>query len=109
MKNALRRRHRLGIGLPSKFIMTDSQLSTEDQVASIWSLGGLSILELAKRVWAEVDHDDLLSRASELAYNFLLAMFPLLLFLLSLLGIFASQGTALRNQLFSMLAQALPP
>ena len=45
----------------------------------------------------------------ELAYNFLLAVFPLLLFLVALLGAFASEGTRLRNDLFFYVQQALPP
>ena len=89
--------------------MTESRLSTKNQVAPIWALGGLSVSELAKRVWKEINQDDLLNRASELAYNFLLSVFPLLLFLLSLLGMFASEGSALRHQLFSGLAQFVPP
>ena len=88
--------------------MTESRLSTTEQVASIWELGGLSVAQLTRQVWIEVDCDDVLNRASELAYNFLLSIFPLLLFLLSLLGIFAER-TALRNQLFSGLAHVLPP
>jgi len=83
-------------------------LNTKDQTTSIWALGGLTVLELAKQVWKEIDQDDVLNRASELAYNFLLSVFPLLLFLLSLLGIFASEGSALRHQLFSSLAQFVP-
>jgi len=88
--------------------MAKSQLNTEEQIASIWSLGGLTVVQLAKRVWTEIDHDDVLGRASELAYNFLMALFPLLLFLLALLGLFAGEGTQLRQQLFTALAQALP-
>lgn len=50
-----------------------------------------------------------MSRASDLAYNFLLASFPLLLFLVSLFGIFASQRQHLQESLFFYLAQVLPP
>lgn len=89
--------------------MAESQLSPGEQLSSMWSLGGLTVLQLAKRVWAELDHDDVLGRASELSYNFLLALFPLLLFLLALFGIFAGEQSQLRNQMFAALAQALPP
>ena len=88
--------------------MAESQLSTEEQVQSIWHLGGLSAVQLGKRVWAEIDHDNVFSRASELAYNFLFAVFPLLLFLLGLLGIFASQAPALKEELISAFARVLP-
>ena len=43
------------------------------------------------RVWQEMDQTDIINRAYELAYNFLLAIFPLLFFLFALLGIFVTQ------------------
>lgn len=89
--------------------MSESQLTTEQQIASIWELGGLSVLELCKRIWKRIDYDDIWGRAAQLAYNFFLAVFPLLLFMISILGFLASRGTALRQQLFSALEQALPP
>src|SRR5438132_12207315 len=88
--------------------MAESQLSTEEQVQSIWHLGGLRAVQLGKRVWAEIDHDNVFSRASELAYNFLFAVFPMLLFLLGLLGIFASHAPALKEELISAFARVLP-
>ena len=88
--------------------MAESQLSTEEQVHSIWHLGGLRPVQLGRRVWAEIDHDNVFSRASELAYNFLFALFPLLLFLLGLLGIFASHAPALKQELISAFARVLP-
>jgi membrane protein len=89
--------------------MSESQLSPEEQISSLWSLGGLTILELSKRVWRSVDEDNLLGRAAELAFNFILALFPLLLFLLAFFGLFASHAAALRTNLFNYLSQALPP
>jgi membrane protein len=53
---------------------------------SLWKLGGLSWLQLAKRVWAEINADDVWGRAAQLAYYFLLALFPLLIFLTAALG-----------------------
>ncbi len=55
--------------------MTESQLSTEEQVSTIWGLGSLSLLQLWKKVIAGINDDNLLGRASELAYNFILALF----------------------------------
>ena len=49
----------------------------------------MSFKELAKRVYAETTDDDILGRAAQLSYYFLLALFPALLFLTSLLGYFA--------------------
>ncbi|GAC1428015.1 MAG: YihY/virulence factor BrkB family protein [Terriglobales bacterium] len=89
--------------------MADSVLSTTQQLHSIWGLGGLTSKQLVKRVWNGMNDTDLFGRASELAYNFLLALFPLVLFLLSLFGLFASRGTQLRGNLMFYFAQVLPP
>jgi membrane protein len=90
-------------------LMMQSQLSTEEQVSTIWNLGGLSPRKLAKKVIGGIREHDLLGRASELAYNFILALFPLMLFLLSLFGMFASRGTVLKTNLLTYLSQVLPP
>jgi len=89
--------------------MSDSNLTTTQQVASMWDLGCLTLKELGQRVWAGIDQNDLFGRASELAYNFILALFPLLLFLVSLFGLFASRGQSLNNNLMGYLAAVLPP
>jgi membrane protein len=77
-------------------------------LASLWQLGGLSWGTLAKRVWAEINDDDIFGRAAQLSYYFLLALFPLLLFLTSLLGYFAQAGTELRGELLHYLSTVVP-
>jgi membrane protein len=72
------------------------------------SLGGLSWKELAKRVYREALEDDVLGRAAQLSYYFLLALFPALLFLTSLLGYFAGENGQLRADLFRYLNAVLP-
>lgn len=89
--------------------MGDSNLSTAEQVSTIWSLGGLTIRQFGKKVIAGVNDDNLIGRAAELAYNFVLALFPMLIFLLSLLGLFASHGSTLRTKLISYFSSVLPP
>lgn len=89
--------------------MTDSRLETHEQLASLWSLGGLSWRELMRHVWGGINRNDLINRAYELAYNFLLAVFPMLLFLLGLLGIFAREGSQMRSDLFYYFQLVLPP
>lgn len=89
--------------------MADSKLKTEDQVSTIWELGGLTVRQLSKRVFHAIMEDDLPGRASELAFNFILAIFPLFIFLLSLLGVFTLRGPTLRAGLLEHLAQVLPP
>ena len=72
------------------------------------SLGGLGWKELGKRVYAEVMDDDVLGRSAQLSYYFLLALFPALLFLTSLLGYLAGEDSQLRQGLFNYLATVLP-
>ena len=53
-------------------------------------LGGLTFKEQAKRIWREAKEDDAFDRAAGLAFYFMLAFFPLLIFLIRVLGLFAS-------------------
>jgi membrane protein len=63
---------------------------------------------LIKRIWQRVNDHDLLARAAQLSYYFLLALFPLLIFLVTLLGYFASAGSQLRDSLLHYLATVMP-
>ena len=76
--------------------------------ASIWKLGGLSPRELAWRVWLEMYQGTLLTHAAALSFYFLLAIFPLLLFLITILGFFAESGIEMRAKLLVNLSQLLP-
>jgi len=88
--------------------MAPSGSSTGKQLGSIWKPGGLTFWQLVRRVVHGINYDDLFGRASELAYNFLLALFPLLLFILTLFGLFA-RGSELQRSLISYFADFLPP
>ena len=77
-------------------------------MASLWKFGGLSFKALGKRVWAEMNSDEVFGRAAQLAYYFLLALFPLLLFLTSVIGVVMGAGSGLRQKLFNYLSQILP-
>src|SRR6185436_1068439 len=74
----------------------------------MWTLSGLSIKDIAGRVWSEVQADDVFGAAAKLAYYFLLALFPLLIFLTSLIGLVLGAGTGLRHALFNYLSQVMP-
>lgn len=76
---------------------------------SLWTLQNISWLELGKRVWKEVNNDRVFGRAAELSYYFLLALFPLLIFLTSVIGIVLGSGTGTRHALFNYLARIMPP
>jgi membrane protein len=86
-----------------------SNLSTGEQLQSIWKLGGLKPKQLTKIVMRGVNEDNLLGRAAELAFNWILAIFPLMIFLLSLFGLFASHRQALVHNFFSYFSAFLPP
>ncbi len=76
---------------------------------SSWKLGGLSWGELAKRVWKQITEDDIFGNAAKLSYYFLLALFPLLLFVTTLLGYFADRGGGrMRDELLRVLATVIP-
>jgi membrane protein len=72
------------------------------------NLGGLSWKELARRVYAETMEDDVLGRSAQLSYYFLLALFPALLFLTSILGAIAGEDSEMRRDLFAYLSAVLP-
>ena len=78
-------------------------------MASLWKLGGLSWIELGKRVWGEIQEDNVFGRAAELSYYFLLALFPFLIFITSVIGLVLGSGTGTRHTLFDYLGRIMPP
>lgn len=76
---------------------------------SLWALRNITWFELGKRVWTEANNDRLFGRAAELSYYFLLALFPLLIFMTSAIGIVLGSDMGTRQQLFSYLARIMPP
>src|SRR2546423_6466558 len=74
----------------------------------MWKLSGISWKDLTKRVWVEIKRDDMFGNAAKLAYYFLLALFPLLIFLTSVIGIIIGSGTGMRRMLFNYLARVMP-
>jgi len=73
---------------------------------SPWRLGGLSPRQLVRRLWAEFWEDEVLDRAAALAYYFLFALFPSLLFLTALVGLFPG---ALMDTFMTYISQVVPP
>ena len=74
---------------------------------SPWRLGGLTVRELASRVYDEIWEDDIMDRAAGLSYYFLFSLFPALLFLVALLGMF--RGSDLLGPLMGYAHRVLPP
>lgn len=73
---------------------------------SPWKLGGLSLPELARRLWRETEKDEILGRGAQLAYYFLLSLFPALIFLTALMGLFPLQDAM--PELMTYLQNVLP-
>jgi membrane protein len=84
-----------------------SHRAASEGAASPWRLGGLTVRELAARVWRELGDDEVLDRAAALSYFFVFALFPMLLVLTTLFGLVP--GSPLVDHFMSYLAGTLPP
>jgi membrane protein len=82
------------------------EISEKQKVKEVWKLGGLSVKELGQRVIHEIQQDDCLGRAAQLAYYFLFALFPFFLVLTTLLGYLPVPN--LMDRLLETLAEMLP-
>lgn len=68
----------------------------------------MSWREFGLRLWRQIWEDDVLGRCAELGYFFLFSIFPLLLFLTTLLGYLAGASAQLRWNLFWYIARLSP-
>jgi membrane protein len=68
----------------------------------------LTLKSRLKRLIKRINDDDVFGRAAQLSYYFLLALFPLLLVLINLLGFMAQQGTEFRIKLIIYLGAVMP-
>lgn len=75
---------------------------------SLWKFGGLTPLKLLQLAINKIGKDELSTRSAALSYYFLLAIFPMLLFLVSLVGVFAGPGSQLRESIISGLGRLAP-
>ncbi|HLA11484.1 MAG TPA: YihY/virulence factor BrkB family protein [Pyrinomonadaceae bacterium] len=73
-----------------------------------WTTSGLGLKVIARRVWSQIQEDDVWGHAAQLSYYFLLALFPLLLFLMTLFGYFAESSSELRDKLLIYLGGVMP-
>jgi membrane protein len=65
-------------------------------------------LRRLKQIARRIVDDEIFGRAAQLSYYFLLALFPLLLFLVNILGYLAQEGTAFREKLLTYFAAVMP-
>jgi membrane protein len=76
--------------------------------AGLWKFGGLTPIVVTQSAIKKLNEDELSTRSAALSYYFILALFPLLLFLVSLVGIFAGPGSELRETILSALGSLAP-
>lgn len=81
-------------------------MSLREQLHEVWTLGGLPISTLLKRVWNEINEDDVWGYAAQLAYYFLFSLFPFFIFLAALLAYIPIPD--LLDQIMALLGQFLP-
>ena len=82
------------------------QKVTKNTRQSPWRFGGLGPKDLGKRIWDEFNDDDVLDGAAMLAYYFFFALFPMLIFLMSMLGMVGGQG--LGNNVVDQITRIMP-
>lgn len=80
--------------------------ATRRTVSHPWTLAGMSLAELGRRLWRNSQEHELLGRAAQLSYYALLALFPALIFLTALMGLFSVQS--FMPELMSYLHNVLP-
>src|ERR1700719_3927983 len=68
----------------------------------------ISWSEIFKRTWKEASEDDVFGRSAQLAYYFFLALFPLLICVIAVLGVFAGKGAHVQEAVFHFLGNLLP-
>jgi membrane protein len=64
--------------------------------------------DFLKKVYDEAMSEDVVSNAAQVAFYFIFALFPLLLFLLSLFGLVLGSAENMRQELFAYLGQVIP-
>ena len=75
---------------------------------SLWKFGGLTPLSLIQLGMRKLGEDELSTRSASLSYYFILALFPLFLFLVSLIGVFAGPNSQLQQNIVSALGRLAP-
>ena len=78
-------------------------------LSNLWDLQGVSLKEISKSTGKSFLDDNLVSRAAELGYYFLFALFPTLVSASSILGLAARHASDIYVKLLNYLALIVPP
>jgi membrane protein len=74
----------------------------------MWKFGGMGWREVVRALWRQFWKDKVLDQAAMLSFYFIFAIFPLLLFLLALLGLMLQSGHALHEAIRHYLGKLAP-
>ena len=77
-------------------------------MAAIVKPDSVSWMDVLRRTLKEAGEDDVLGRSAQLSYYFFLAVFPMLICMMALLGIFSGAGQQVRQGVLHLLAGVLP-
>ncbi|HXH32730.1 MAG TPA: YihY/virulence factor BrkB family protein [Bacteriovoracaceae bacterium] len=89
--------------------MKRSDLEPRTTLFPMWKLNGLTWRELLTRTLKQFGQHRILDQSAKLAFYFLLSIFPLLLFLITLLGFMLQSGPDLKLAIHRYLATVVPP
>jgi membrane protein len=64
--------------------------------------------EVLKRTWKEAQEDDVFGRSAQLAYYFFLALFPLLICVITVMGVLAGKGAHVQEAVLNFLSSVVP-
>jgi membrane protein len=76
---------------------------------NLWTLGGLSVRELARRTWSESWQDAVFGQAGRMAFYHFLAIFPSLLLFLAVVSAIPSLASELHDTILRLGKEILPP
>lgn len=82
---------------------------SHSELGSLWNCEGTPLRVVLKRTAKAFIDDDLLSRAAELGFYFLFALFPTLICASSVLGLAARSASAFYDKILHSLAVVVPP
>lgn len=82
---------------------------SRSQLGSLWNFEGTPVKVVFKRTAKAFMNDDLFSRAAELGFYFLFALFPMLICASSILGLAARSASVFYDRLLHYLAMVVPP
>ncbi len=69
----------------------------------------LGFTETAKKVYEKFVAEEVTTNAAQVAFYFIFALFPLLLVLLNIIGLFLGAAEGIKEELFAALQQVAPP